>query len=279
MRVLIAGCGYVGTALGIELAAAGHTVWGLSRQPSDLPAAIRPLAADLTDPASLRSLPEDLEAVAYTAAAAASTEEAYVDAYVRGLDNLLAALRGVKRVLFTSSTAVYGQNDGGWMDESSPTEPAHFSGKRLLEAEGLVLGSRFPGVVLRLGGIYGPGRTRLVRQVQSGEARRPAVPSFTNRIHRDDCAGAIAHLLSLERPESIYLGVDHEPADLGEVMSWLAAGLGVPVPAVEERPPEGRRARAHKRCRNDRLVAAGYRFRYPTFREGYCELVLNPPLG
>lgn len=281
MRVLIAGCGYAGTALGIELAAAGHTVWGLSRRPSDLPAAIQPLAADLTEPGSLRNLPGDLDAVAYTAAAAAGTEEAYVDAYVRGLHNLLAALEGrdVRRVLFTSSTAVYGQTGGEWIDESSPTEPAHFSGKRLLEAESLVRNGPFPGIVLRLGGIYGPGRTRLVRQVQSGEARRPAGPGFTNRIHRDDCAGAIAHLLSVESPEPVYLGVDHEPADLGEVMRWLAAELGVAAPPVEEHPPEGRRARANKRCRNGRLVASGYRFRYPTFREGYGELVPSLPLG
>lgn len=281
MRALLAGCGYVGSALGAKLATAGNTVWGLSRQPVDLPPGVQPIAADLTDPGSLQSLPKELDFVVYTAAAAASTEEAYIGAYVRGLDNLLMALVGqdIRRILFTSSTAVYGQADGEWIDESSPTEPAHFSGQRLLEAESLLQASPFPSIVLRLGGIYGPGRTRLVRQVQSGEARRPAGPNFTNRIHRDDCAGALAHLLALENPEPVYLGVDHEPADFGDVMTWLAAELRVPAPPVEEAPSEGRRARANKRCRNELLTASGYRFRYPTFREGYRELVRTAPLG
>jgi nucleoside-diphosphate-sugar epimerase len=284
MRVLIAGCGDVGSALGLRLAAAGHEVWGLRRDPAGLPAGLRPLAADLADPASLAALPEGIEAVAYTAAAGASTPDAYEAAYVRGLDNLLAALAAlaagaapVARVLFTSSTSVYGQSGGEWVDEDSPAEPPGFAGRILLQAERLLQEGPFPGVAVRLGGIYGLGRTRLLRQLRAGEARLPAAPLYTNRIHRDDCAGLLAHLLALDAPKPLYLGVDHDPADLREVYRWLARKLGVPPPPVAAPGEEGA-APAHlragsKRCSNARLLATGYRFLYPTYREGYRPLV------
>lgn len=274
MRVLIAGCGYVGRALGVRLAAAGAEVWGLKRTPpaTETLEGIRPIAADLADPATLRDLPGDLDAAVYAASAGGSTPEAYEAAYLRGLENLLAPI-APRRLIFVSSTAVYGDRQGAWTDEETPTEPDHFSGRILLEAERLALRSPGEAVVLRLGGIYGPGRDRLVREVAEGRAARPAEPLYTNRIHRDDAAGAIAHLLALERPEPVYLGVDSEPADLGAIYAWIAARLGRPEPAVAAARGEGRLARGSKRCTNARLIGAGYRFAYPTFREGYGELV------
>jgi nucleoside-diphosphate-sugar epimerase len=284
MKVLIAGCGDVGTALGLRLAGAGHEVWGLRRDPTWLSAAppeIQPLAADLTEPATLAALPGGLEAVAYTAAAGASTEPAYQAAYVQGLANLLGVLaaRGepIRRVLFTSSTAVYGQAAGEWVDETSPTEPPGFSGRTLLEAERVLAEGPYPGIAVRLGGIYGPGRTRLLRQVLAGEARLPAEPAYTNRIHRDDCAGLLAHLLALPAPQPLYLGVDHDPADLRDVYLWLAEQLGAPPPQAAEpgaaTSPGARTRAGSKRCNNARLLASGYRFLYPTFREGYGEMI------
>ena len=99
---------------------------------------------------------------------------------------------------------------------------------------------------------------------------RPGPPHYTNRIHRDDCAGVLRHLMQLEAPEPVYLGVDCEPADEAAVLRWLAGALGAAEPriaAAGER--HGRERRASKRCRNDRLLASGYRFLHPTFREGY----------
>jgi len=273
-RVLVAGCGYVGRALGVRLAAEGAEVWGLRRSATAAApeGEIRPIAADLTDPATLRGLPGDLDAVVYAASAGGSTPEAYEAAYLRGLENLLAVVTP-RRLIFVSSTAVYGDRQGAWTDEESPCEPDHFSGLILLEAEKLALGSPMPAVALRLGGIYGPGRERLIREVAEGRAARAAEPMFTNRIHRDDAAGAIAHLLGLERPEPVYLGVDSEPADLGTIYAWIANRLGLPEPATTATSGEGRLARGSKRCSNARLVASGYSFRYPTFREGYGELL------
>ncbi|MEY2936677.1 MAG: hypothetical protein RL033_7426, partial [Pseudomonadota bacterium] len=187
--MLIAGCGYVGTALGLELTRQGDRVWGVRRDASQLPDALLPLSADLGDPATLRLLPRAVDYLVYCAGADEASDRAYTRIYVDGLRNVLHALAGtgLRHAFFTSSTAVYGQAAGEWVDESSETTPAHFSGRRLLEAERVLLEHDVPGTILRCSGIYGPGRTRLIDNVRQGSA----TPSqrFTNRIHRDDVAG------------------------------------------------------------------------------------------
>ncbi|MDG4548850.1 MAG: SDR family oxidoreductase [Candidatus Contendobacter sp.] len=286
-RILIAGCGDVGATLGRGLNAAGHEVWGLKRRPADLPPGIRPLAADLTDPTTLNTLPPDLDAVVYSAAAAGFNEAAYQAAYVTGIDNLLEALRQagqqLRRLLFASSTSVYAQHQGEWVDEDSPAEADSFSGRCIRAGERLMWESPWPAVAVRFGGIYGPGRTRLIDSVRAGTAARPAGPPlYTNRIHRDDCARVLEHLLFLPRPAPLYLAVDDDPAPLGEVLSWLATRLGVPEPPLAVTPPlkpgaeagdSMLRMRASKRCRNARLRASGFQFRYPGYRDGYATLL------
>lgn len=285
MRCLIAGCGYVGTALGLALVAEGHTVYALRRRPEGLPAALHPVAADLTRPRSLGALPGSLDAVVYAVAAAGRDEAAYRAAYVDGLANLLGALDVLesppRRFLYASSTSVYAQDDGEWVDEESRTEPRRFTGKLVLEGEGLLAdrgtlgGAPLERSSVRFGGIYGPGRTRLLESVRRGEARvAPGPPQWTNRVHRDDAAGSLAHLLVQPEPAPVYVGVDCEPAARRAVLDWLAARLGVPGPPEGgEAEPGPRRGGGNKRCRNARLVASGYTFRYPTFREGYGALL------
>ncbi len=281
-KVLIAGCGYVGIALGNCLAAEGHVVWGLRRCTDSLPPSIRPLVADLTSPSTLRTLPPGLDFVFYTAAADSFDDKAYRATYVDGLRNLLDALdsqhQQLWRFFFTSSTSVYAQSSGEWVDENSTTGAVHFSGIRMLEGERLLLSSPFPVTVLRLGGIYGPGRTRLIESVRRGIATcTDGLPVYTNRIHRDDCTGALHHLMTLRDLELLYLGVDHEPTERCTVLNWLAAQLNLqPPPVVETSSSSGletRRQRNNKRCSNAKLVASGYVFRYPTFREGYKALL------
>lgn len=280
MKVLIAGCGDLGSALGVELAAAGDEVHGLRRHPERLPAAIRPLAADLGAPESLLELPE-VDAVVYAAAADRSTEEAYRLAYVDGVRNLLAApalqRAAPRRIFFVSSTAVYAQDGGEWIDESSPAEATHFRARLLLEGERLLRGNATAATatsVLRLSGIYGPGRTRLIELVRSGRATYPSgPPRYANRIHRDDAAGALAHLLRGPTPSALYLGVDDAPVDLAEVLTFLAVELAAPLPRLEEAAGDASPERTSKRCSNALLHASGYRFRYPTYREGYGALL------
>jgi len=278
-RVLIAGCGYVGGALAERLLVDGCQVWGLRRSVGALPRGVRRLVGDLTRPGALVDLPVGVDYAIYAAGAKVRDEAAYRATYLDGLGNLLRALSDMgerpRRVFFTSSTAVYGQKRGEWVDESSPTYPMGFPGEILLLAERLLLGSAFPATVLRLGGIYGPDRTRIIDRVRSGQASYPSgPPHYTNRIHRDDAAGALRHLMRLEDPESLYLGVDCEPADERDVYGWLAETMAVPPPRS---PAEGEAEAPHragsKRCRNARLLGSGFRFRYPSFREGYGALL------
>jgi nucleoside-diphosphate-sugar epimerase len=272
-RVLIAGCGDVGGRLGALLVADGHAVVGLRRDAARVPAGIEPLAGDLGDPASLAGLTGRFDAVIYSATSGESSDDAYRRTYVDGQRHLAGALERAgaapARWLFTSSTSVYGQRDGEWVDEDSPTAPAGFSGRRMLEAEAVAHGLAGRGVAVRFGGIYGPGRTWLIERVRAGAPCADDPPVYTNRIHRDDCAGVLRHLLGLEDPAPVYLAVDSAPAPQCEVMDWLAGRLGV------ARPPRaaGASSRGSKRCRNDRLLASGYRLLYPTYRDGYAALL------
>jgi nucleoside-diphosphate-sugar epimerase len=130
-------------------------------------------------------------------------------------------------------------------------------------------------VVVRLGGIYGPGRSRLIERVRAGEARcSRGAPVWSNRIHRDDAARALAHLLSLERTDAVYLGVDDEPSPICDVYRYVAGLLGVPAPLDGE---DARASESNKRCSNALLRRAGYRFEFPTYREGYRALLEDRP--
>lgn len=273
-RILIAGCGDVGAALGVQLLGDGHEVFGLRRSVGQLPAGLSPVAADLTRPHELRgNLPDGVDMLVYTAAASGFDDEAYRQAYVLGLLNVLDAMdRGrLSRVLFVSSTGVYAQNDGAWVDEDSTTEPSGFSGRRLLEGEAVALDSGVTSVSVRFGGIYGPGRTRLLDTVRGGATCRDEPILWTNRIHRDDCAGVLRHLLALDAPASVYMGVDCEPSPQCVVMDWLAERLEAPRPMRDATAQRNRGG--NKRCSNARLRESGYRFAYPTFREGYSQVL------
>ncbi len=284
-HLLIAGCGSLGTALGLRFSRLGNVAWGIRRDTSKLPHEIRLFQADLTVPGMLRNLPDETSHVVYCAAPSESTEEAYRETYVDGLKNLLAALEkqrlDVRRLVFVSSTAVYAQEGGEWVDEDSPTEPADFRGQVLLEAEALARGAAVPATVVRLGGIYGPGRTHLLERVRAGHRTGGEAPVYRNRIHLDDAVGVLDRVLELGAPAPCYLGVDSEPADLRAVERWLAERLGLPADggAPPEEAEDGHRGTGNKRCRNDRIVAAGYSFRYPTFREGYGALLAAEPVA
>ncbi|MDV6012430.1 NAD-dependent epimerase/dehydratase family protein [Haloechinothrix sp. LS1_15] len=264
MSVLLVGCGDLGTEVGLRFAAEGRHVVALRRTVGNLPVEITGYPVDLTD--GVPDIPGTTEIVVIALTADQRTEAAYRSTYMDGVANALEAVRRVhpERVLFVSSTSVYGVSDGRWIDEETPAEPASPNGAVLLEAERL-LHERVPrATVFRLAGLYGPGRGALLRRVREGEPV-PDPPGYTNRIHRDDAAAAIVHLTTrVADPASVYLGADHSPASQAEIMSFLATELGVPQPAGTGREPV-----RGKRCRNDRLVTSGFRFTYPTYREGY----------
>lgn len=274
-RIFIVGCGYVGEPLGVQLAQQGHEVFGFRREVSSLPDEIRPVSGDVSLADGYRGLPASVDYIFYMVGAKVRDEDTYRDVYLDGLGRLLQVLgdegQSPKRIFFTSSTSVYGQTRGEWVDEASPTYPPTFSGSIMATTESLLQSSPHPSTVLRLGGIYGPGRHSFVSGLRSGRVfPLPPGVNYTNRIHRDDAVGALAHLMSLDSPEDLYVGVDDEPADRIEVLQWLAGRLS--VEALTEEAEVSQRG-SGRRCRNDRLRASGYRFRYPSFREGYSALI------
>jgi len=276
--VLIAGCGYVGCEFAQLLLAKNHTVYGLRRNTALLPKGVIPLASDLTR-LTAADLPSAIDYIFYLAAADESSEPAYYRAYQQGLANLLASLSQAghrpKRIFFSSSTAVYAQHSGEWVDETSATKPDDYKGKILLAAETQLAESGYSHVIVRFGGIYGPGRDRLIRQVASGNASLTQDDMYTNRIHLKDCAGVLLHLLELDRPETLYLAVDHEPVLKNEVIKWLANQLKVRVVQKASLNSEEQTQRANKRCSNQRLLASGYQFHQPSFRQGYASLIAD----
>lgn len=280
ITILIVGCGDVGSALGLQLKAQGYRIIGARRTPHSVPTSLEEVHLDVSDKASVAALP-DAGVLVYAISADKFEENAYQSAYSQGLDNVLSEFeqrpRPPEQVLFVSSTSVYAQSQGETINENSPAQPHRFSGQIMCQAEQRLLNSPLAGSVVRLSGIYGPGRERLINQVRDGYtvAQHPAV--FTNRIHRDDAAGVLAFLIEQHQRgntlHDIYLASDDEPAALFDVMAWLAQRLEV---TPSRQLDASARRRSNKRCSNARLKAQGYRFLYPSFREGYGAL-LKPP--
>ena len=283
MRTLIAGCGYVGLELGRQLMQQGHKVWGLCRTDNTAAilsaAGLLPLAADITRPETLAAIAPEFDWVVFCASATGGGLEEYRDIYVDGLRNLLAWLAAAppQRFVYTGSTGVYGQTDGSAVDETSPTEPAEETAQILLEAERVLLTSarerHFPAVVLRLAGIYGPGRGHWLRQYLKGDARLEGRGDrVLNMVHRDDVAGAVIAALQSGRPGEIYNVVDNEPVSQLVLFQWLSATTGRPLPAVavQAEPASRKRGTTSKQVSNGKLRRElHYEFKHPTFREGF----------
>ena len=294
MRVLIVGCGYVGLPLGVELIRLGHEVFGLRRSASAeselKTAGIQPLFGDVTRPETLAKLPREFDWVVNCVAAGGGADD-YRQVYLQGTRNLIEWLapNSPKKFVYTSSTSVYGQTDGSQVKESSPTEPLAETAKILVETEKLLLGDdgsrgrsphqKFPAVILRVAGIYGPDRGHWFKQFLKDEARMEGDGSrFLNMIHRDDLIGCIIAALKSGRPGEVYNAADDEPVNQLHFFQWLAQSLDKPLPPSEpENPAENRkRGMTNKRVLNRRLkMELGYQFKYPNFRKGYTAELLR----
>ncbi|MDH4584067.1 SDR family oxidoreductase [Pseudomonas sp. BN415] len=279
--LLIAGCGDVGSRLAQQMLQVGWTVHGLRRQVAALPPGVLPVAGDLEQAECPADWPKGpLDYLVYCVAATQHDEAGYRAAYVDGLRHVLAWLaeRGQmpRRLLFVSSSGVYAQRDGEWIDETSPAEAEGYSGRVMREAERLAMDSGIPSTLVRLTGIYGPGREWLLKQVRMGYRVVSEPPLYANRIHVDDCAGLLAHLLKADAGgvalEDCYIGVDDAPAPLHEVVGWLRERMGVTEWAEESTV----RRSGSKRCSNARARALGWVPRYASFREGYAAILGEP---
>ncbi|MGH7954025.1 MAG: SDR family oxidoreductase [Limisphaerales bacterium] len=288
MRVLIIGCGYVGLSLGAELARLDHEVYGLRRNVASenelKGAGIQPFFADVTKPETLEKLPREFDWVINCVAAGGDAGN-YWRVYLEGTKNLIEcfAPNPPKKFLYTSSTSVYGQNDGSTVKESSPAEPISETSKILVETERILLDAfqqkKFPAVILRVAGIYGPERGHWFRQFLKNEARVEGDGSrVLNMIHRDDLVGCIAAALKSGRAGEIYNAVDDEPVSQMNFFQWLAGAVGkYPPESVPENPDENRkRGVTNKRVSNRKLkMELGYQFKYPNFRKGYSAELLR----
>lgn len=276
MQVLLVSAGDVAIEAGLRFARAGARVTGWRRNSSKLPAQITGQNVDLLQPATWPQLNPETEVVVFTPVPAARTVDAYTRSYLEVAKELVSRLKAqapkLKRFIYVSSSAVSGGGDGEWIDESTEVAPNRPTSEVLVATERVFLDSGLPVTILRASGIYGPGRNHLINQVRDGSARLPLESHWTNRIHRDDLAQAIVHSASL--PESgtqIYMVTDDEPAQIGEIYSFLAEQLNLPLPP-QATEPAVRRA-ANRRIRNDKLLATGFALRFPGFREGYLSVL------
>lgn len=271
--VLIAGCGDLGQRVASLLLARGDDVYAFRRRPPDASTdGIRWLSADLAQPESLCGMPARITQLVFTPAPDAREPAVYRSVFLDGLRFLLDALHAtpLRRVLMVSSSAVYGEHGGDWVDEATPPAPLGFNGQILWEAEQWLFRQSVPATVLRLAGLYGPGRLQLIGRLRAGQVRVPRQhPHWANRMHVDDAAAAIAHLLALPDPQDLYLGADDTPLPLPVLYDYLA-GL-MQLPPVPEGPAPT--AIGSKRLSNARLRATGYELQWPDARQGYAALL------
>ncbi|MFC6951693.1 NAD-dependent epimerase/dehydratase family protein [Halorubellus litoreus] len=290
MRVVVLGCGYVGIELGRQLVDRGHDVVGVRRSESGLDAiegaGFDGVQADVTDAESVAALP-DADALVFAASSGGRGADVAREVYVDGLQTALGeyATRDdpPRRLVYTSSTGVFGDHGGDWVDESTPIDPTTAKTRVLASAEAVALAADrlygIDGTVARFAGLYGPDRYRLERYVDG-----PVTEGYLNMIHRDDAAGAVRFLLETDRARGdVVHVVDDEPVSKWTFADHLADACGEPAPEKQtttERLADGdlsaaaeRRIRAEKRVDNSRLRDLGYEFRYPTYREGYTAAI------
>lgn len=272
-KVLIIGCGDIGSRLARHLDTDVYQITGIRRHCPPDTAKLRYRSCNAHDASALKkTLEEGFEIIVITMTPGERSDAGYEQAYVHTCRNLVNTLTDLKQrpelIIFVSSTAVYAQDDGSWVDENSPTEPSGFSGIRLLEAEAIIHNSGFTNTFVRFSGIYGPGRNRLIEQVK--QRRASASPSYTNRIHAEDCAGLLAHLIN--RRESlapVYIATDSVPTPMVEVVSWIAEQLGV----EDFLSTDATNERGNKKLNNALMLASGYKLRYETYQQGYVEML------
>jgi nucleoside-diphosphate-sugar epimerase len=288
-RILIAGCGYVGAAAADLFHGHGWEVegWTASAE-SALALGRKPFpirAVDITDRSAIAGAASDYDAAIQSVSSRGGTADAYRKVYKQGAENLIAAFSGVP-LLFISSTSVYGQMSGEWVAETSVADPPRETGRVLRETEEFVLANG--GAVARLAGIYGPGRSALLRKFLDGTATLTNGDRFINQVHRDDIATALLllvqrHLTSVSETAdaNIFNISDNHPLTERECYQWLSAHYQRSMPAAATAPAERKRGNTNKRVSSEKLHGLGWRPRFPDFPTGLAESVIPnlPRLG
>jgi nucleoside-diphosphate-sugar epimerase len=267
--VVIVGCGFLGEAAADLFLESGWDVLGICATPESAARfaskAYEVRAVDITGRFSIDLAWRDVEALVHCAGPDRAIPAAYGRIYVDGLTNVLTGF-APRQVLFTASTSVYAQADGSWVNEASETRPDRETGRILLEAEAIARDAG--GFVARLSGLYGPGRSVLMRKFLSGQAVIEGDGlRWINQIHRDDAARAVVHLLTHSAPPGIYNVTDSTPATQLEVYSWLADHFHRPLPPTGPPDLDRKRGWTNKRVSNARLCETGWRPAFPAYRD------------
>ncbi|MDQ6624832.1 MAG: NAD-dependent epimerase/dehydratase family protein [Verrucomicrobiota bacterium] len=279
-RVLIAGFGYVGIATAKVFLDAGWEVegWTSSRASAETfketPFVVK--AVDITDSSAVRASASAADGVIQCVSSGGGTADAYRQIYLAGAQNLAAAFPATP-LLFTSSTSVYGQTSGEWVTEESAAVPPRETGAVLRETEKFVLARG--GTVVRLAGIYGPGRCALLRKFMAGTAVLDGLGDrFINQAHRDDIASALFHLLQPDcaaaRGGEIFNVADGEPLTERECYAWLSQHLNRPMPLPASGAIVRKRGNSNKRVSSRKLQSLGWTPRFCDFRMGMEASVL-----
>jgi nucleoside-diphosphate-sugar epimerase len=270
---LILGCGYLGLRVA-KLWARSHSVAALTRRRSaELRShGIQPIVGDVLDPASLAQLPIASK-VLYAVGLDRSAGRSMHEVYVQGLANALAAIRCEGPFVFISSTSVYGQTDGEWVDESSPTEPIEESGRIVLEAEQTLRRLRPDAIVLRFAGIYGPQRILRRQALLIGEPLTIDAEKWLNLIHVNDGVQAVQAACERGTLGETYIVCDDEPTTRRALYTETAIVLN--APPAQFATPNGTHREANRRLRNRKLrETVGWQPQYPCYRDGLraCDL-------
>jgi nucleoside-diphosphate-sugar epimerase len=277
-RILIAGCGYVGEATADLFHSAGWKVEGwVHSSESAARLSVKPYSIQVIDVsrhADVRKYAGAFDAVIHCVSSRGGDVEAYCQIYLEGARHLLETFSKAK-ILFTSSTSVYAQRDGSWVTEESETKPLRETSRILLEVEKLILEKN--GIVARLAGIYGPGRSALLTKFVNGTATiDPNNDRFVNQVHRDDIASALFLLLNREAvsPGQIYNVIDDQPLLQSACYGWLAQRLNRPLPPIRKAEQPRKRGDTNKRVSNAKLRRLGWTSQYPTFSNAMEKSIL-----
>ncbi|MEY2545311.1 MAG: hypothetical protein QOG48_428 [Verrucomicrobiota bacterium] len=276
MRILIAGCGYLGQATADLFHNDGMEVEGWTKSANELNKPYPVIPVDISDRAQVNARPENFEAVIHCTSTRGGDVDLYRRTYLEGARNLLDRFVG-STIVFVSSTSVYPQRDGEWVTEESRADPPHERGQILRETEKLVLANG--GIVARLAGIYGPNRSALLRKFLKAEAFVNE-DRFVNQVHRDDAASGLRLLLDRQLPaDRIFNVADNEPMLLSDCYGWLATKLqrdwSPDAGARSTSSSAPKRGNSNKRVSNANLRALGWQPRFASFREGMEQSVLG----
>ena len=276
-KIVIAGCGFLGEATAGFFLEAGWRVLGLcATAESAARLSASPFAVAVSDISKPMAVPtgwSDPDVILHCASSGRGGADAYRAVYRDGLQHLLHAF-SPKRLIFTGSTSVYSQTDGSWVNEESPAEPDRETGQILLEAEKIALDSG--GIVARLAGIYGPGRSVLLKKFLDGSALlESGGHRWINQIHRDDGARALLALAKNEMASGVYNVCDDTPTSQREIYGWIAGFLNRALPPEGPADFNRKRGWTSKRISNRRLRSVGWMPVYPNYKAALPELIAS----